>query len=143
MNVKRILACLATAGVLASASNSVFAQDSTAVSAEASRAALAGSGMIVGGSAELLRAGASFVVAGVTATSDASVIVLRDVASGSQASVRVASDVAQAGSIAVGETVSVVAEATGASLLVGGRVVAFVPNEVGRRLVYAARSSQM
>lgn len=143
MNSKRILAGLASAGVLASTSITAFAQDSTAASAEASRAAIAGSGMLVDGSAELVRAGASFVVAGVMTTADENVIVLRDVATGSQASVRVAADLAQAGSIGVGETVSAVVEAAGTSLLAGGRIVAFIPNEVGRRLVYTARSTQM
>src|SRR5690349_25174967 len=46
-----------------------------------------------------------FVVAGVAATGDASVIVLRDAASGSEASVRVAGDVTRAGLVAVGQTV--------------------------------------
>jgi hypothetical protein len=143
MNVKRILASLATAGVLASGSLTAFAQDSTTASAEASRTAIAGSGMIVRGSAELVRAGASFVVAGISVTSDTSVIVLRDLASGSQTSVRIAADVVRAVSIDVGDTVSAVAETTGVSLIAGGRLVAFIPNEVGRALVYTARSTQM
>jgi hypothetical protein len=50
---------------------------------------------------------------------------------------------AHAASIAVGDTVSVIAEATGASLIVAGRLVAFVPNEVGHALVYQARSTQI
>jgi hypothetical protein len=118
------------------------AQDSAAQSATASEASLAASGVIVEGSAGIVRAGAKLVVAAVTPLSDATVIVLRDVASGSEASVRVAGDIAQAASVTVGTTISVVAEASGASLLVAGRLIAFVPNEVGRALVYQARSTQ-
>ncbi|HLX28199.1 MAG TPA: hypothetical protein VKV24_06915 [Casimicrobiaceae bacterium] len=145
MKCKRTLiaVAIATAGFFAFASMPTWAQDSTAASSEASQAAIAGSGMIVDGSAKLIRAGAMFVVAGVTTTADASVIMLRDVATGSEASVRVGADALRAGSIAVGQTVGVVAEATGISLFTGARLVAFIPNEVGRALVFSARSTQM
>ncbi|HJU23358.1 MAG TPA: hypothetical protein VJ891_12690 [Casimicrobiaceae bacterium] len=145
MKSKRTLiaVAIATATFLAFASMPSRAQDSTAASSEASQAAIDGSGMIVDGSAKLIRAGAMFVVAGVTSTADASVIVLRDVATGSEASVRVGVDVLRGGSIAVGQTVAVVAEAAGFSLVTGARLVAFIPNEVARALVFSARSTQM
>lgn len=143
MNVKRTLVTLAAAACIASfAATPAAATDSTAASAEGSQAAIAGSGMMLDGSANVIRAGGALTIAGITAAGDASVIVLRDVATGSEASLRVGADVAQAGSLAVGQTVSVVAEATGMSLFAGGRLVAFVPNEIGRALVYAARSTQ-
>ena len=143
MNVKRTLVTLAAAACIASfAATPAAATDSTAASAEGSQAAIAGSGMMLDGSANVIRAGGALTIAGITAAGDASVIVLRDVATGSEASLRVGADVAQAGSRAVGQTVSVVAEATGMSLFAGGRLVAFVPNEIGRALVYAARSTQ-
>lgn len=119
-----------------------FAQDSLAQSAAASRASLAASGMIVAGSAELIRAGALLVVASVTPIANASVIVLRDVATGLETSVRVASRAAGTASVAVGESVRVVAEAAGCSLVAGGRLIAFVPNEVGRALIYQSHSTQ-
>jgi hypothetical protein len=143
MNVKRTLATLAAAGFIASfVVTPASATDSTAASAQASQLAIAGSGAIVDGSAQLVRAGGALTIAGITAVGDASVIVLRDLATGSEASVRIGVGVAQAGSLAVGQAVNVVAEATGMSLIAGGRLVAFVPNEVGRALVYAARSTQ-
>ena len=143
MNVKRTLVTLAAAACIASfAATPAAATDSTAASAEGSQAAIAGSGMMLDGSANVIRAGGALTIAGITAAGDASVIVLRDVATGSEASLRVGADVAQAGSLAVGQTVSVVAEATGMSLFAGGRLVAFVPSEIGRALVYATRSTQ-
>ena len=143
MNVKRTLVTLAAAACIASfAATPAAATDSTAASAEGSQAAIAGSGMMLDGSANVIRAGGARPLAGITAAGDASAIVLRDGATGSEASLRVGAEVAQAGSLAVGQTVSVVAEATGMSLFAGGRLVAFVPNEIGRALVYAARSTQ-
>lgn len=144
MKTKRTLFALAAAVlVTATASMQSLAQDSTAASAAASQAAIARSGAIVDGSANVIRAGGMFVVAGVAAAGDASVILLRDAATGSEGSVRVAGDVTRAGSIAVGQTVTVVAETAGLSLVAGGRLVAFIPNEVARALVYTARSTQM
>ena len=144
MKTKRTVSAIAGAIlVTATASMPSLAQDSTAASAAASQAAIAGSGAIVDGSANLIRAGGMFVVAGVAVAGDASVVLLRDAATGSQASVRVAGDVTRAGSVAVGQTVTVVAETAGLSLVAGGRVVAFFPNEVARALVYTAHSTQM
>ena len=144
MNVKRSIAILAAAACMSIVgSTAALAQDSTAESTTASQASLAASGMLIDGSIGIIRAGAHFAVAAVTPLANASVIVVRDVATGSEASIRVAGDVARTGSIAVGDTVSVVAQAIGASLIVGGKLVAFVPNEVGRALVYQARSTQI
>lgn len=144
MKTKRTLFALAAAVlVTATASMQTLAQDSNAASAAASQAAIAGSGAIVDGSANVIRAGGMFVVAGVAAAGGASVILLRDAATGSEGSVRVAGDAARAGSIAVGQTVTLVAETAGLSLVAGGRLVAFIPNEVARALVYTARSTQI
>jgi hypothetical protein len=143
MDSKRTLATIAAAVVVAVTNAPAYADDSTAASTQASNAAFAGSGMIVDGSTGLIRAGAAFVVAGITATTDASILVLRDVGTGSMTTVRAASDLVQGGSLAVGQSMQAVAEATGTSLIAGGRVIAFLPNEAGRALVYAARSTQM
>jgi len=144
MNVKRSIAILAAAACMSIVgSTAALAQDSTAESTTASQASLAASGMLIDGSVGIIRAGALFAVVAVTPLANASVIVVRDVATGSEASIRIAGDVARTGSIAVGDTVSVVAQAIGASLIVGGKLVAFVPNEVGRALVYQARSTQI
>lgn len=144
MNVKRSIAILAAAACMSIVgSTAALAQDSTAESTTASQASLTASGMLIDGSVGIIRAGAHFAVVAVTPLANASVIVVRDVATGSEASIRIAGDVARTGSIAVGDTVSVVAQAIGASLIVGGKLVAFVPNEVGRALVYRARSTQI
>lgn len=113
-----------------------FAQDSRAESAAASRASLAASGMIVAGSAGVVRAGALLVVASVRPVANASVIVLRDSATGVDVSVRVAGNAARAASVAVGQSIRVVAEAAGCSLIAAGRLVAFIPNDVARALVH-------
>jgi hypothetical protein len=98
--------------------------------------------MIVEGSVGVIRAGSELVVAAVRPLADASVIVLRDMASGSEVSVRVASNVVGATMLAVGQSVIVVAEAAGWSLIAAGKLVAFIPSDVGHALLYQALSTQ-
>ncbi len=90
----------------------------------------------------MIRAGSELTVAGIRPLADASIIVLRDMATGSEVSVRVAGDVVGATMLAVGQSVFVVAEAAGSSLIVAGKLVAFIPNEVGQAMLYQARSTQ-
>jgi hypothetical protein len=144
MHVRRTLAGLTLGAAVAVSvlSGPALAQDSIAASVTASQASLAASGMLVEGSVGVLRAGGELVVATVRPLADASLIVLRDVATGSEVSVRVGSSVVSATMLAIGESVVVVAEAAGCSLIAAGKLVAFVPNDVGRALLYQARSTQ-
>jgi hypothetical protein len=76
MNAKWITGNLVAAGCLAAFACTACAQDSVQPSVDASRASVAAVGTMIEGSAELLRAGATFVVAGVTSAADASIVVL-------------------------------------------------------------------
>jgi hypothetical protein len=142
MNAKWITGNLVAAGCLAAFACTACAQDSVQPSVDASRASVAAAGTMIEGSAELLRAGATFVVAGVTSAADASIVVFRSAPDGSVVSLRITGNIVQATSLAVGSTVEVLTEAAGTSLVAFGHVVAFIPNEVGRALVYSARSTQ-
>ncbi len=133
---KLALAIAASLLCIVVALSPAFAQDSLAQSAAASRASLAASGMIVEGSAGIVKAGAQLVVASVRPIANASVIVLRDIATGAEVSVRVAGNVASAASVAAGQSIRVVADAAGYSLIATGRLVAFIPNQVGHALVH-------
>jgi hypothetical protein len=144
MHTRHAIAALifGTTVVIPFASTTARAQDSFAASVAASQASLAASGLIVEGSAGVIRAGSELIVAGIRPLADASVIVLRDMATGSEVSVRVAGDVVGAMMLVVGQSVFVVAEAAGFSLIAAGKLVAFIPNEVGQTLLYQARSTQ-
>lgn len=105
---------------------------SAAGASEASAGSLAVAGsVVVGGSLALLAAGGSAVVASVTVVGAGTVVVLRGASDAATASIRIAG----AASVVVGSVVDVVAVGTGCVLMSAGRVVAFVPNEVGRALV--------
>ena len=143
MRVRRPIAALIFgATVLIPFATTARAQDSFMASVAASHASLAASGLIVEGSVGVLRAGSELTVAAVRLLADASVIVLRDVTTGSEVSVRVASTVVGMTALTIGESVLVVAEAAGSSLIAAGKLIAFIPNDVGSSLLYQARSTQ-
>jgi hypothetical protein len=89
--------------------------------------------------ASMLVGGAALSVVSVTAVSEGTVIVLERVADGTGASVLLASGAAGTLSMASGTVVVVTALATGWLLSTAGQVIAFIPNELGRALLYNER----
>lgn len=87
-------------------------------------------------SAQVLVAGASLVVRSVASTVRGTVYVLERLSDGVRVSVEVSAQGAGAASLAVGTAVTVSAFAAGVILSAAGQVLAFIPNEVGRALMY-------
>lgn len=98
-------------------------------------------GAVAQASAVLAVAGATLVVKGVESTARGSVYVLERVSDGMRVSVEVAGKALGAASMVVGTVVTVSVIAAGTILLVAGEAIAFVPNEVGRALLYNRRLS--
>ena len=115
-------------------------QGSTDLS-NASELAAEGSALIVYGSLSAVAASGTAVVASVEAAGDASVVVLVGAADASQAALRLSGQVARGAALAVGASVSVVATSTGYLLVAAGKVIAFVPNELGKALLHHSRVS--
>jgi hypothetical protein len=86
----------------------------------------------------LLSAGASFTVVAVEASADGAEWVIARTSDGMRGSLRVAGGA----SLAVGTAITVTAVSAGWLLSTAGRVVAFVPNAVGRRLTHHERVSR-
>lgn len=105
----------------------------------ASGASLAASSYVVAGSVQLIQASSQLVVAGLEAAGESAVVVLRGASEGVTVSVQMSAELAREASIAVGDTVRVVAESVGHALYVGARLIAFIPNEIGRALVHHSR----
>jgi len=83
--------------------------------------------------------GSEFTVKAVQASGDGLVLVLQSASSAAETSARVSAEAVQAASVGVGTSVRVVAESTGYSLMAAGKLLAFVPNEIGRALLHHAR----
>lgn len=109
------------------------AQHSTAHPSEASVGASLMGGLSV---AWIAHEGSEFTVQSMRAVGNGLELSLRGVSNGVETSAHVLKDAAAAASLAVGNSVRVVAETTGYALMAAGRVIAFVPNEIARGLVH-------
>lgn len=121
-------------------SSAAVAQDGSARASQslsnASEASLAASGFVVAGSTELIHTSAQLTVMAVQAAGESVVIVLRGTSETVTVSVRTSAKIAYEASVAVGNAVRVVAESVGHALYIGTRLIAFVPNEIGRALIH-------
>jgi hypothetical protein len=96
--------------------------------------------MVVGSVAALSAIEASeLTVKAVQASAQGTVLVLQRASDGAEFSVRTASELGQAIGVSVGSAVQVVAESTGHVLVASGKVLAFIPNELGRALLHHSR----
>jgi len=89
--------------------------------------------------AGLVMAGAAFTVVAVTAAAEGTLWVLERASDGVRISMTVAGSVAVGASVAVGTAVAVTACGAGWLLSTAGKVIAFIPNEIGKALLYNER----
>ena len=87
----------------------------------------------------LLSAGAGFTVVAVHAASEGTVWVLERASDGARASVTTSGQVVGAVSVVTGSAVVATAFSAGWVLSVAGQAIAFIPNEVGKALMYNER----
>jgi hypothetical protein len=104
-----------------------------------SRASADMSAQVIGGSVMLVAVGGSAVVAGVYASAEGVDLVLRGAGQASTATVRLSGEAARGLSIAAGTVLEVVATSTGHVLVLSGKALAFVPNEIGKALLHHER----
>ena len=114
------------------------AQNASAASTTASAALSEATASVVGGTASVLVAGASLTLVAIEKAGESVVWVFKEASTGATTSVRASARVTGAASMAVGTAVTVAASAAGYSLYSAGRMIAFIPSEVGRSLVYHA-----
>lgn len=96
-------------------------------------------GAAVQASAALSVAGATWVVRAVESTARGTLYLLERLSDGVRVSVEVAGKVAGTASVVVGTAVTVGVIAAGTILSVAGEAIAFLPNEIGRALLYNRR----
>ena len=118
---------------------STFSLASHAANSELSRASenVAGaSGIVLLGSMSMLAASAQVVVESVETVGEGSVVVLKGASDAGAASIRLTGQVARDLSLAAGTVVSVVAVSTGHALVLSGKIIAYIPNEIGKSLLH-------
>lgn len=120
----------------------VQAQQPSQMSAGISNASVAvsaASGLVVYGSLLTASAAGQLSVAAIQVVGESTVLVLRAIGSAAEISIQIGSEIAKGLSIAVGTVVQIVAESVGYALITSGRLIAYIPNELGRSLLYQAR----
>jgi hypothetical protein len=115
-------------------------QGSTGLS-NASGLVAEGSATVAYGSLSAVAASGTAVVESVELAGDASVVVLAGASDAAQVAVRLSGRAAREASLAVGTSVNVMATSSGYLLVTAGKVLAFVPNEIGRALIHHSRVS--
>lgn len=106
-----------------------------------SRLSTDASAMVIGGSLLSVAAAGSVVVISVAASAEGVVLVLQGAGEASTATVRLSGAAARGLSVAAGTVLEVVATSTGHVLVLSGKALAFVPNELGKVLVHHERTA--
>lgn len=111
----------------------------TRASSNATQALSTASGLVVQSSVETAAAVGQLSVAAIQVGVESTVLVLRGVGNSIEVSLQIGSGVARGLSLAVGTVVHVVAESVGHAFRAGGQLIAYIPNEAGRSLLYQTR----
>lgn len=98
------------------------------------------SGVVVIGTLSAVAGSAYVVVTGVEQVGDSTVVALKNVSDGATATVKLSGQAAQGASQLAGKAVSVTATASGHVLIAAGKVIAFIPNEIGKALLHTSPS---
>lgn len=133
--MKRLLPLFTTIALAASLQLPALAGPSTNMS-HGSENLSAGAGVVLVGSMSMLAASGQVVVGSVTAAADGSVVVLKGLSDATGASITLSGQAARGLSVAVGTVVGVVAISTGHILVLSGKAIAFIPNEIGKSLLH-------
>lgn len=137
---KGVFRAMALVSVLALALPAAAQSDASRASGNGSEALSRATGSVVAGTASLIAVGSILVVDAVETTGESVVVVLKGIGQGvseaTTVSVKVAASVVGNASLVVGSTVKVVAEASGHALYLSGKLIAFIPNEIGKSLVH-------
>lgn len=98
-----------------------------------------GAATVVYGSLSAVAASGAIIVQSVEAAGDGSMIVLAGSADAASATLRLSGKALEGASLVAGTSVGLVAISTGYLLVSAGKVLAFVPNEIGRALLHHTR----
>ncbi|VTU17947.1 hypothetical protein [Variovorax sp. PBL-E5] len=101
----------------------------------------AAAGAVVALPAALSVGGAALSVVAVESVEEGTVYVLERASDGARASIRLTGRAAHAASVGVGSAVAISVIGTGVVLSAAGEVLAFIPNAIGRALLYDERLS--
>ncbi|HAT33112.1 MAG TPA: hypothetical protein DCW29_20375 [Janthinobacterium sp.] len=96
----------------------------------------AGSGIVLIGSLSMLAASGEVLVTGVETVADGTIVMLKGASNAATVSVKLSGQAATDVSQATGKAVGVIAVSTGYALILSGKVIAYIPGEIGKSLLH-------
>lgn len=109
-------------------------------SGDGSGISLFASVIVAYGSILVADASGAVVVESVTRVADGVQVVLKGVGEGSKATLEFSGKFAEGFSIAAGTSGMLVATSAGHALVISGKVIAFIPNQIGKSLLHHSRA---
>lgn len=97
-------------------------------------------GSVVVGSVQTVAGASELIVEGIEKVGEGTVFVLKNVSTGVKVSVQTAGASVGTASVALGTVFTVVTDASGHAIMASGKMIAFIPNEVGKSLIHSRRS---
>lgn len=98
-----------------------------------------GASDIMSGSMKVLTSASELSVISVKSSSEVVIALLQDTASGAQVSVRFTKESLGNLSIQSGKTIQMVASTAGIMMMLSGKLLGIIPNEVGQSLLYSSQ----
>jgi len=106
----------------------------------------AASGVVLIGSMSMLAASGEVVVTSVVTSvetvDDGIVVVLKGASDAASASIKLSGQAARGFSVATGNVVSVIAVSTGHALVLSEKIIAYIPNEIGKSLLHHSLAAE-
>lgn len=116
-----------------------FAHGGSEASVASTDLSAQGISQVVDGSANLFAAGSQLVIVAVRTVGDITYISLKAAGQSAVTTIQVSRHVAGHSLLAAGQSVKVVTTGTGMILTSAGRLIAFVPNELGKSLLFSSQ----
>lgn len=98
------------------------------------------SAIVLVGSMSVLAAAGNIVVDRVEEVADGSILVLKNASGATTASIKLSKQALQGVSLAAGTAVDVMAVSTGHTLLLSGKVIAYIPNAAGNAMLHHSKA---
>lgn len=137
MNVRKLAVSVVAATVLCV--SGVQAQSDLSKAVSTASVLSGAAGLVVVGSTQMIAGASELTVVSMRAVGESTQIVVRGIGNSVEATVEVSTLAARDLSLAAGTVLSVVVESVGIALVAGGKILAFIPNELGRALIHQAR----
>jgi hypothetical protein len=139
MKFRPLILATAVAVFVASTAAPAMAHNRPSAASELSAISMLPVAVSVVAPAALLVGGATLTVVGASAVAEGTVWVLERASDGARASVTLSGELAVGASVAAGTVVAVTAVSAGWVLSAAGTAIAFIPNEIGKALIYNER----